>query len=181
MLLWIGVEQKMIVARAVFVSILAVQAISLGTVSAQAQSQQPSRKEQFERDGIIWGSATVWGAPFQEDITEDLKLAGLARFWMEVKVNFPHFAEISELDWDKTYLEFIPRVRATRSTYEYYRVLQQMCALLKDAHSDVFLPKELAARMESMPPLHLELIENRVFVTRVESKSLESAGVTAGL
>ncbi|HEY7405014.1 MAG TPA: S41 family peptidase [Candidatus Angelobacter sp.] len=171
----------MIVSRAVLVSILAVQAFSLGVASAQTQSQQPSRKEQFERDGIIWGSAAVWGGPFQEDISEDLKLAGLARFWMEVKVNFPHFAEISELDWDKTYLEFIPRVRATKSTYEYYRVLQQMCAVLKDGHSDVFLPKELAERMEATPPLRLDVIENRVFVTRVESKALESAGVTAGL
>jgi carboxyl-terminal processing protease len=171
----------MILGRAVLVSILAVQAVSLGVASAQTQSPPPSRKQQFEHDGIIWGSAAVWGSPFQEDISEDLKLAGLARFWMEVKVNFPHFAEISELDWDKTYLEFMPRVRATRSTYEYYRVLQQMCALLKDAHSDVFMPKELAARMEAAPPLRLELIENRVFVKRVESKSLESAGVTAGL
>lgn len=171
----------MTLGRAVFVSILTVQAVLLGVASAHAQTPQPSRKEQFEHDGIIWGSAAVWGAPFQEDISEDLKLAGLARFWMEVKVNFPHFAEISELDWDKTYLEFIPRVRATKSTYEYYRVLQQMCALLKDAHSDVFMPKALGERMEATPPLRLELIENRVFVTRVESKSLESAGVTAGL
>jgi len=175
----------MIPGRAVLVSILAAQVISFvvassDTASAQTQAPQPSRKEQFEHDGIIWGSAAVWGAPFQEDLPENLKLAGLARFWMEVKINFPHFAEISELDWDKTYLDFIPRVRATRSTYEYYRVLQQMCALLKDAHSDVFLPQELAG-MEATPPLRLELIENRVFVTRVESKALESAGVTAGL
>src|SRR5215831_11093550 len=106
----------MIVRRLVLVTILAVQAVCAGVANAQTQSLQPSRKEQFERDGIIWGSAAVWGAPFQEDISEDLKLAGLGRFWMEVKVNFPHFAEISEVDWDKVYLEFIPRVRATKST-----------------------------------------------------------------
>jgi C-terminal processing protease CtpA/Prc len=144
-------------------------------------AQQPSRKEILEHDGIIWGSAAVWVTPFQENLSDEMKIAGLGRFWMEVKINFPHFAEISDLDWDKTYIDFIPKVRATTSTYEYYRVLQQMCALLKDGHSDVFLPKELAERMEADLPLRTELIEDRVFVTRVDSKKLEADGVTKGL
>ncbi len=151
-----------------------------GNVFAQAD-QEPSRKELLEHDGIIWGTAAAWKIPFQEDLSEDLKIAGLSRFWMEAKINFPRFAEVADLDWDKTYIEFIPKVRATKSTYEYYRVLQQMCALLKDGHSDVFLPSELAERMEADLPLRIDLIESRVFVTRVNSKALEAEGVTAGL
>jgi C-terminal processing protease CtpA/Prc len=145
------------------------------------ETRQPSRRELLEHDGIIWGSASAWGVPFQENLSEDAKIAGLSRFWMEVKINFPHFAEIADLDWDKTYVKFIPKVRATTSTYEYYRVLQRMCALLKDGHSDVFLPKELAERMEADLPLRIDPIEDRVFVTRVGSKALEADGVTAGL
>jgi carboxyl-terminal processing protease len=144
-------------------------------------TRQPSRQESFERNGIIWGSAAAWGVPFQENLGEDAKIAGLSRLWMEVKINFPHFATIADLDWDKTYVDFIPKVRATTSTYEYYRVLQQMCALLKDGHSEVFLPKALAERMEADLPLRIDLIENRVLVTRVDSKALEADGVTAGL
>jgi carboxyl-terminal processing protease len=145
------------------------------------ETRQPSRREILERDGIIWGSAAAWGVPFQENLSEDAKIAGLSRLWMEVKINFPHFAEISDVDWDKVYVDFIPKIRATTSTYEYYRVLQQMCALLKDGHSDVFLPKELTESMEADLPLRIDLIENRVFVTRVNSKELETAGVIAGL
>jgi C-terminal processing protease CtpA/Prc len=100
---------------------------------------------------------------------------------MEAKMNFPRFAEVTDLDWDKAYLEFLPKVRATASTYEYYRVLQQMCALLKDGHSDIFLPPELAERMEADLPLRIDLIENRVFVTRVGSKTLASEGIAEGL
>jgi carboxyl-terminal processing protease len=148
---------------------------------AFAQDTQPTRQESLERDGIIWGSAAAWGVPFQENLPEDTKVAGLSRFWMEVKLNFPHFAAVPDLDWDKTYVDFIPKVRATTSTYEYYRLLQQMCALLKDGHSDVFLPKELAERMEADLPLRIDLIENRVFVTGVNSGKLEADGVTAGL
>lgn len=155
--------------------------LAAGTAFAQDVQQQPSRKEILERGGIIWGSAAAWGVPFQENLGEDAKIAGLSRLWMEVKINFPHFAAVADLDWDKTYVDFLPKVRATTSTYEYYRLLQQMCALLKDGHSGVFLPQELAERMAADLPLRIDLIENRVFVARVYSKALAAEGVAAGL
>jgi carboxyl-terminal processing protease len=151
-----------------------------GNLYAQ-DAPEPSRKEILEHDGIIWGTAAAWKIPFQENLGEDAKIAGLSRFWMEAKINFPRFAEVADLDWDKTYIDFLPKVRATKSTYEYYRVLQQMCVLLKDGHSDVFLPPELAERMEADLPLRIDLIGNRVFVTRVSSKALEQEGITEGL
>ncbi len=154
--------------------------MSAGIASAQ-EGREPSRRERFEHDGIIWATAAAWVVPFQENLGEDAKIAGLSRLWMEVKLNFPNFAAVADLDWDKTYVDLIPQVRATTSTYEYYRLLQRTVALLKDGHTGVFLPKELAARMEADLPLRIELIENRVFVTRVESKELEANGITAGL
>lgn len=157
-----------------------IAVLAAGNVFAQA-AQEPSRKELLKQDGIIWGTAAAWKIPFEENLGEAAKIAGLSRFWMEVKINFPRFAEVADLDWDRTYIDFIPKVRATKSTHEYYRVLQQMCALLKDGHSDVFLPPELAERMEADLPLRIDLIENRVFVTRVDSKTLEAEGITAGL
>ena len=169
---------RRIAARSAF---MAAVLLAAGSALAQDAHQEPSRKELLERDGIIWGSSAAWGIPFQENLSEDAKVAGLSRLWMEVKINFPHFAEIADLDWDKTYVDYLPKVRATTSTYEYYRLLQQMCALLKDGHSGVFLPKELAERMEVDLPLRIDLIENRVFITRVGSKALEAAGVAAGL
>ncbi len=141
----------------------------------------PSRKELLERDGIVWGSPAVWNGPFEENLSDDLKLAGLSRLWLEVKLNFPNFAKVPDLDWDKAFLDFIPRVRASSSTYEYYRVLQQMCALLKDGHSNVFLPPELANRMEVNIPLRLDVIEGRVFVSRVESSTLAASGISPGM
>ncbi|MFL6259691.1 MAG: S41 family peptidase [Thermoanaerobaculia bacterium] len=148
----------------------------------QAQDKpQPSRQELLARDGVIWGSAAAWGVPFQENLGEDAKIAGLSRLWMLVKINFPNFAAVPDLDWDKTYVDFIPQVRATASTYEYYKTLQRMSALLKDGHTEVFLPKELSERMEADLPLRIDKIENRVFVTRVDSPSLAADGITPGL
>jgi carboxyl-terminal processing protease len=166
--------------RTLSAALLSLTFLSVNPAHAQ-EAPEPSRQELFARDGIIWGSAAAWGTPFQENLSEDAKVAGLSRLWMEVKINFPNFAAVSDLDWDKTYVDFIPQVRATASTYEYYRALQRMCALLKDGHTEVFLPKELAERMEADLPLRIDRIEDRVFVTRVDSPALEADGITPGL
>ena len=163
--------------------VLAACAVALFTavrLPAQ-QDATPTRAERFERDGIIWGSPDVWSAPYAENLSDDLKLAGLSRLWMEVKINFPNFGKIAEVDWDKVYVEYIAKVRATTSTYAYYQELQRMSALLRDGHSGVFLPKELTERLEADVPLQIEQIEQRVFVTRVASRALELAGIMKGL
>jgi carboxyl-terminal processing protease len=166
--------------RTSLIALLCLARLIPGPTFAQ-DTKEPTRRESFERDGILWGSAAAWGVPFQENLSEDAKLAGLGRLWMEAKINFPNFAAVADLDWDKTYVDYIPQVRATTSTYEYYRLLQRMYALLKDGHTEVFLPTELAERMAADVPIRIDLIEHRVFVTRVDSKALEVDGVTAGL
>ena len=55
------------------------------------------------------------------------KLYGLSLFWKEASYNFAFFDQVPDLDWDKTYREYIPKVLATESTAEYYKVLQRFC------------------------------------------------------
>jgi carboxyl-terminal processing protease len=165
-----------------FVRYAALAAVATA-VAAPLFSQaapEPTRRELLERDGIIWGTKAAWITPFEDNIREDLKIAGLARFWMEAKMNFPRFSRVPDLDWDKTFIDFLPRVRATASTHAYYKVLQELAALLQDAHTEVFLPAELKERMEAEPPIRLELIEDRVFVAAVDP-SLARAGLLPGL
>ena len=161
----------------------AAMAVVLAAVAAPLFSQaapEPTRKELLERDGIIWGTKAAWITPFEENIREDLKIAGLARFWMEAKMNFPRFSKVPDLDWDKTFIDYLPRVRATATTHAYYKVLQEVAALLQDAHTEVFLPAELKERMEVEPPIRLDLIEGRVFVAAVDP-SLVKDGLLPGL
>ena len=161
--------------------IIIASALLLAPSALVAQAAAPpSRQELLERDGIVWGSATAWVTPFAENLPDDQKVAGLSRLWMEVKANFPNFARVPELDWDKAFVDYLPRVRATTSTAEYYRVLQQMVALLHDGHTNVFVPKELAARVAS-PPIVIDAIEHRPFVTGVPSEKLRAQGVVPGL
>ncbi|WP_299460948.1 S41 family peptidase [uncultured Microscilla sp.] len=98
------------------------------------------------------------------------KLYGLSLFWQEVNYNFAFFHQVPQLDWDKTYQDYIPKVLATKSTKEYYDVLKQFCALLQDGHTNVYYPPPIRRQL-SYPKLKLVAIGKRAFVRNVD-KSL---------
>jgi C-terminal processing protease CtpA/Prc len=128
----------------------------------------------------FWNSPAMT-TPYRENITEDEKIAGLTRFWSEAKYNFAWFEKIPDLDWDATYIEYLPKVRASRSTFEYYRLLMQFAALLKDAHTGVWGPDEVQQQMSAWPPLTLNLVEGRILVARVMDDALSAAHVRRGV
>ena len=126
----------------------------------------------------LWQDESLKSA-YQSNLSEDQKVAGLSLLWSKAKYNFANFDHAS-LDWDYTYLEFLPRVKNTNSTAQYYKVLEQFYAQLKDGHSNVYVPEALVNEFYSRPPIRTELIEGRVFVTQVFSDSLKSTGVLPG-
>jgi carboxyl-terminal processing protease len=120
-------------------------------------------------------------SPYTEALGEDEKIAGLSKLWSEVKYNFVYTDTLKKLDWDKLYLDYLPKVRATKSTAEYYRVLAQLVAKLQDGHSNVYPPEQLWDRMWARPLLRTIPVEGRVFVEQVFSPSLKAAGIEPGL
>lgn len=134
----------------------------------------------------FWNRADFWESPamktpYRENLTEEEKIAGLSKFWAEAKYNFINFHLVPELDWDKTYLEFLPKVRATRSTLEYYRVLEEFCAKLNDGHTRILPPDELSDTLYSRPLIITDLIEDRVIVTDLLDEKLAAEGLEKGL
>ena len=116
--------------------------------------------------------------PYKPNISEDEKVAGLSKLWSEAKYNFAYFDHIPDVDWDKLYLEYLPKVRATPSTVEYFHVLQSFCAQLHDGHTDVWASDPtLADSVSRQPPIVPVLIENKVLVQEVRSDSLEKTGI----
>jgi len=79
-------------------------------------------------------------------LSDSDKLYGLSRFWQEANYNFAYFSNVPDLNWDSAYRVFIPQVLATRSVFEYYRVLQRFCALLKDGHTNVYFPDHINSK-----------------------------------
>lgn len=120
----------------------------------------------------------IWKSGYTENLTSELKLAGLSKFWSEVKYNFAYFDHIPFLNWDSLYIAYIPKVLATQSTFEYYLVLQQMCSMLKDGHTNVSFPNAVYSKMGRVG-LRTDLIENKIIITAV-SDSLNKAGIKIG-
>lgn len=118
--------------------------------------------------------------PYQIDLSDAEKVAGLSLLWSQAKYNFANF-DHAVIDWDKAYLDYLPKVTQTKSTVEYYRLLQKFYAQLRDGHTNVYFPKELVSQVNSRPPIWTELIEGKVFITKVFSDSLKNIGIVPGL
>jgi carboxyl-terminal processing protease len=125
---------------------------------------------------------TYWDSPamntaFQENISDSEKIAGLGKFWSEVKYNFAYPEKLLALNWDKLYLEAIPKVLATKSTMEYYQELTKLCIRLADGHTNIILPYQLNP---SDLPLRTGLVEGQVMILEVLSDSLKARGIKPG-
>jgi C-terminal processing protease CtpA/Prc len=103
------------------------------------------------------------------------KIYGLSRIWQEANYNFAFFDLVPSLDWEQAYKDYIPSVMASKSTEEYYLVLQKFCALLKDGHTIVVPPLQVKESLNLDVP-EIELINpgKKIFVINMNKDLKES-------
>ncbi len=133
---------------------------------------------EFRRFEHLWDSEELH-TPFRAMLPDAEKLAGLSKFWSEVKYNFAYPEKLIDLGWDRVYLESIPKVLAARTTAEYYQELMLLAAKLGDGHTNVYPPDQLDR--SAKPPLRTLKVENSVMIVAVMSPTLESQGIHAGM
>lgn len=138
-----------------------------------------SAKRNGEREARLWGTPAL-AAPWAEDLPVEVKIAGLSKLWSEARYNFANFDLVPELDWDAVYLEAIPRVTASKSTLEYYRILQEVVARLQDGHSNVHPPMAQLDRVYAKPALRTRRVDGSVILVEVRDESLRKAGLAPG-
>lgn len=159
--------------------------ISLHSDKRWAQIVARMEAKQKEIESAFYNRKDFWDNPalktaFQPNLSEDEKIAGLSKFWSEAKYNFINFDLIPDVNWDAVYLSYLPKIKATKSTLEYYQVLREMCAKLRDGHTNVNLPKELADEVYARPLLRTRLIEDKVLIVSVADETLKQNGVEVG-
>lgn len=145
----------------------------------QCYTQIKANLLEFWNDKNFWESPSL-NTPFKQNLSNEEKIAGLSKFWSEAKYNFINFHLAPDLDWDKTFLEFIPKVLATKSTLEYYQVLQMFCAKLKDGHTSIYMPDELADEVAARPAISTRLVENKVIIIGLYDEKLKDEGLSVG-
>jgi C-terminal processing protease CtpA/Prc len=135
--------------------------------------------KKLKNSDALWNN-TAFKTPYKANLSEAEKVAGLSLLWSQAKYNFVNFDHV-DIDWNQAYLDYLPKVQNTASTADYYKVLMNFYAQLKDGHSNVYPPDSLAAEFFARPPFRTELIEGRVFVNQVFSDSLYKSGIVPGL
>lgn len=115
-------------------------------------------------------SSTLF-AQMPNNLSKADKIYGLSKFWQEVNYNFIYLDKVDRANWDKEYKKLLIEVQETPNDYEYYRLLQKFCALLKDGHTNVYFPDEIQQQVYNTHfgayRLFLTNIENRAIITRV--------------
>lgn len=127
----------------------------------------------------FWESG-VFKTPYTDQLSEGERVAGLSRFWSEAKYNFVNFDLISDVNIDSLYVAYLPRVKAAASTAEYYQLMMEFCALLRDGHTNVYPPKELNDQFYARPLVRCRLIEGKVLVVAILDSALETSGWKLG-
>lgn len=138
-----------------------------------------------ENQTAFWNKKDFWDnpalkTPYRENISDDEKVIGLSKLWAEIKYNFSNFDIVPDVNWDAAYVEFLPKVKQTKSTIEYYRVLQEMSARLKDGHTDIRMPDEISDEISARPAIRTRLIEDRVIIIETYDPVLLQNGIEAG-
>lgn len=134
---------------------------------------------EIAREHNFWDSKAI-GTSYRDQLSEEERIAGLSKFWSEIKYNFVFTKKLMDLDWDALYLQYLPKVKAAKNTGEYYKLLMEMCALLRDGHTNVYPPDEVYESSFAMPLIRTALIEGRVIVTEVADLALSEQGLSRG-
>ncbi len=113
--------------------------------------------------------------------TTEQKVWGLMTIWAETKYAFPHFDKRPDLDWDATVQQYLPRVIAAETMDEYYLILQELVALLKDSHTSVVPPWGHFKPGYDLPPIEVAVIDDRFVITRTGgTDEITSQNIHAG-
>ncbi len=109
------------------------------------------------------------------------KMWGFMQVWAEVKFNFVFFDQVPDLDWDAAAQAFIPKIIASKNKEEYYNLLREFVARLKDGHT-VVLPPRVVKGEAYIPPIELDMVEEKVIITRVgNAKEIKDQNIVPGL
>ncbi len=71
---------------------------------------------------------------FNKQLTEAEKLCYFFKIWHYTNDFFAFFDQI-DLDWQNVKMEFLPKVQTTKNNEEFYWLMTEMIALLKDGHT----------------------------------------------
>ena len=109
------------------------------------------------------------GRLFPKPLTSTERMIGFIHFWTEVKYNFAFFSQVPDLNWDEVLSEYLPKFAREQTTFEYYHLLSEVCAKLKDGHTNVYYPIDTRKEMY-YPNIVLRSFDDGIYVINTSKK-----------
>jgi len=134
----------------------------------------------LKQEQSLWEN-NFMNTPYRENISETEKTAGLSKLWSEIKFNYINFDHVPEINIDSLYLAYLPKIKETGNTNEYYQVLQEFCVHLQDGHTEIQFPEELRNLHNGKVPIQTRLVENKVIITNIYDEALLAEGLKPGI
>jgi len=116
----------------------------------------------------------------EQGLTKQQRIFGLVTIYRAAKQHFAYFDQVPELDWDQTFIQYLPPVETEQSLLEFYQTLRQFAALLQDGHTYVTLPETLNNKMGNLP-LNIDYVEDEwVIIERYPTGEIVKDDVPPG-
>jgi carboxyl-terminal processing protease len=116
---------------------------------------------------LISGASATGQIDTVSNLSDAEKVMGLSEFWSEAANNFVYFDK-TPINWDSAYQAFIPKVLATKNTWNYYLALKEFAALLHDGHTGVQESFSLYHYSSRYKFINFENYNKRFFVTNID-------------
>jgi C-terminal processing protease CtpA/Prc len=104
-------------------------------------------------------------AQISNSISLNERIYGVSKFWSDANYNFVYMYKIDPLKWTNAYKEAIANVQKTKNDYEYFRELQKLCSILKDGHTQIYLPENIQSKV-----MTTHFGAYRLFLTNVDGR-----------
>jgi len=114
-------------------------------------------------------------------LTKEERIFGLVTIYRAAKQHFAMFEQVPDLDWDQTFIDFLPLVGKKQSLLEYYQTLRRFAVLLQDGHTFVSLPDSIYLSQLGDLPLNLDYVEEQwVVIERLPTKEIIEEDIPPG-
>lgn len=117
---------------------------------------------------------------YGDTLNANIKIVGLSRAWAEARWNFANFDLIPHLNWDSLYFAFIPRVKESTNTANYYKELMHFYHHLHDGHSLIFAPENYKDSLYAYIPIRCQIFEDKIVITEHTDKNYDYTHLEKG-
>jgi len=109
--------------------------------------------------------------PDTTSLTEAIKYLSVTRYWNAINYYFP-YKKLMKADWNQEYVDYIPRFINSKNYLQYYAILNEMSAKLKDGHgvivSKIFNPYD----HKKWPPFWTQTVSEGTFVKSLRDSDI---------